>query len=289
MCARTPRIAFTLIELLLVIAIIGVLMGLLLPAVQKVREAANRNTCANNLKQQILAVHNAATNSGMLPPANYLNSQTGAQGSTYFALLPYLEQDILFTTFDQNGQGYLGAGSTPLNVFQCPSDVTLNGGMAGGEGLSSYSLNSCVFSPGNTGAQPGGRSSYTLGTIPDGDSNTIGFVEQVSDPPNAPPGYNWWAYPLTVVIVPGLVDGGAPFYPSAPPLAPPPYLVQFNPSLNPSSPNFYNPAAAAGFHPNLTMVAMMDGSVRPVGAGVSQYSWNCAVQADDGQPFDDSW
>jgi hypothetical protein len=66
-------------------------------------------------------------------------------------------------------------------------------------------------------------------------------------------------------------------------------LPQFNPSLDPGSPNFADPRLAAGFHPNLLMVGMMDGSVRAVTAGVSLYSWNCAVQPDDGQPFDASW
>jgi prepilin-type N-terminal cleavage/methylation domain-containing protein len=289
--SRLSRHGFTSIELLVVIAIIAVLIGLLLPAVQKVREAANRIKCTNNLKQQILAVHNfAGTNDGKLPPANYLNRQTGAQGSTYFALLPYLEQGNLFTMYDQNGQGYLGAGPTPLKLLQCPSDATVGNGTAGGEGLSSYSINACVFAPGNTGSQPGGGSSYTLNTISDGTSNTIGFVEQLSSPPNAPPGYNWWAYPLTVVTVPGLVDGGAPFYPSAPPLSPPPYLVMFNPSPSVTSgPNAYDPAAAAGFHPNLIMVALMDGSVRAVSSGVSSYSWNIALQPADGLVFDSSW
>jgi prepilin-type N-terminal cleavage/methylation domain-containing protein len=289
---RTPRIAFTLIELLVVIAIIATLVGLLLPAVQKVRGAANRIKCSNNLKQQILAVHNCASaNNDVLPPANYLNPNTGAQGSTYFAILPYLEQGNLFSIYDQNGQGFAGAGPTPLKVLQCPSDATLGSGIAGGEGLSSYSINSCVFAPGSSGLLKGGGSMYTLSTIQDGNSNTIAFVEQVANPAYAPPGFNWWAFPLTVVSVPGYSDGGAPFYPSAPPLASPPYLVQFNP--NPTAlwgqPNFYDNAAAAGFHQSQIMVALMDGSVRPVSSGVSQYSWNVALQPADGQVFDGTW
>jgi prepilin-type N-terminal cleavage/methylation domain-containing protein len=288
---RPPRIAFTLIELLVVIAIIAILIALLLPAVQAAREAARRAQCSNNLKQQALAVNNFATNnSDKLPPANYLDPQTGATGSTYFAILPYLEQGNLFTINDQNGGGYQSAASTALAVFLCPSDPTVGNGTAGGQGLSSYSINSCVFAPGNTGSAPGGGG-YTLSTITDGLSNTIAFVEQVANPPYAPPGFNWWAMPLTLVTVPGFEDGGAPFYPSAPPLAPPPYLVQFNPSPTAlwGQTNFYNNSAAAGFHPNLIMVAMMDGSVRAVGSGVSQYSWNLALQPADGQILDGSW
>jgi prepilin-type N-terminal cleavage/methylation domain-containing protein len=282
------RRGFTLIELLVTIAIIGVLTGMLLAAVQKVREAANRTVCSNNLRQQALAMHlYCDAFSGQLPPANFLDPQTGAQGSTYFALLPFLEQDSLFLTNVQNGQGYQGAGSMPLKIFQCPTDVTIGNGIAGGQGLSSYSMNTILFAPGNTGAQPGGGSSYTIATIPDGTSNTIAFVEQIANPPNAPPGYNWWAFPLTC---PSSLEGGAPFWPGTQPAAPPPYVMpQFNPSLILSNPNFCNPKAPAGFHPNLLMVAMTDGSVRSVGTGVSQYSWDCAVQPDDRQPFDNTW
>ena len=127
------RSAFTLMELLVVIAIIAVLATMLLPAVQKARGAAGRAVCTNNLKQQVLAVHLYADSfSGQLPPANFLNQQTGAEGSTYFALLSYLEQDGLFNTYSQNGQGYLGVGPIPLKVFQCPSDPTQGNGVAGG-------------------------------------------------------------------------------------------------------------------------------------------------------------
>jgi prepilin-type N-terminal cleavage/methylation domain-containing protein/prepilin-type processing-associated H-X9-DG protein len=129
-----PRPAFTLIELLVVIAIIAILIGLLLPAVQKVREAAARTQCVNNLKQIGVALHNYAGVYGKFPPATTrVEIDTWMHGPTWWVyILPYVEQDAAYNklVFPRQTFWFGGAGGHPntliwknvgFSFMQCPS------------------------------------------------------------------------------------------------------------------------------------------------------------------------
>ena len=127
--ARPERSGFTLIELLVVIAIIGVLIALLLPAVQAAREAARRAQCQNNLRQIGLAIHSYLAAVGVLPPGR-LNSHVAGLGNcwgAYAQLLPYLEQKPAFDSFNFNrapdaDPANFTSASTFISAFLCPTD-----------------------------------------------------------------------------------------------------------------------------------------------------------------------
>jgi prepilin-type N-terminal cleavage/methylation domain-containing protein len=122
---RTHDAGFTLVELLVVIAIIGVLIALLLPAIQAAREAGRRVSCQNNLKQIGLATQNYQSGQGHLPPPKAGDTTYNNRGSTLVLLLPYLEQSAMFARYDQTKDVTdpvnLPITGTAVSVYLCPS------------------------------------------------------------------------------------------------------------------------------------------------------------------------
>ncbi len=294
---RSLRAAFTLVELLAVIAIIGLLVALLLPAVQAARESGRRAQCVNNMKQLMLSVHHFNDQrQGKLPPANFyqlVNAQSGnaAEGSAFYALLPFYERPDVFSLYTQDrpDAGYLGAqyfALPPIHV--CPSDPTNHDGIAmldSKTATSNYALNLVLFGAAGTFNIKGQPSPYSLDKIRDGTSNTLGMVETSGCFPGYPAidpqsgtseNFMTWSYPAYPNTM-------GPYWPNPDEL---PGQANYNGLFPPPqigvAPAQADPNLCQSYH-TVMNVAMVDGSVRPISAGVSQTSWSAALDPVDGR------
>ncbi len=193
------RAGFTLIELLVVIAIIAILIGLLVPAVQKVREAAARTQCQNNLKQVGLALHNYMTTRKRFPPAGlYPQAATSADAwSIHSVILPYLEQANLYqqVNFSLPANVQDPVTRQRIAVYVCPSEVNDNmkaatattGPNAINRWPTTYGANVGTWKVWDPNTGNGGDGALPFSSRPnggtthasyrDGLSNTIGFAE----------------------------------------------------------------------------------------------------------------
>jgi prepilin-type N-terminal cleavage/methylation domain-containing protein/prepilin-type processing-associated H-X9-DG protein len=278
-CQPSCRSGFTLIELLVVIAIISILMGLLVPAVQKVREAAGRLTCQNNLKQMGLALHDYHDAFKTFPPgyrasARYINGATDTTAGWGWAafVLPYLEQDNLFRQLDFNHAIQQSpAIETLVKVYLCPSDILPQRAFPVPDG---FGNTLCLAGPSSYAACVGGDESDTFGPdglgmfyrnsqtrmtdVTDGTSNTILIGERAWSNANG-----IWAGAISGgVIVRGQLNPCQPVVPGA--WYPAATLVQAHTHLNNA---LLDPDGSAGMddfgsrHPGGSNFVFADGSV----------------------------
>jgi len=313
---------FTLIELLVVIAIIAVLIGLLLPAVQKVREAAARSQSSNNLKQMALATHSCNDTYGKIPAvvgcfptsSNGIswdaNVYTPARfGTTFYFLLPFIEADNVYKATKGNSYN----SPSVIKTFLGPMDPTLPASNTtwGNRGATSYAANWHAFRGGwDEDWQTGGVMRIPA-SFPDGLSNTILFAERYcvcgdqsktygtqyaeriwgEDGQNAGP--TAFQYNVNVWFCPGFHcpnAGYAGAVATHPEKNQPNYPWQYMPLFQLAPiPKLCDPTRLQSFSTAGIIVALGDGSVRPVSNGVSQQTWGLAIDPADGQPMGDDW
>jgi hypothetical protein len=299
-----------------VIAIIAILIGLLLPAVQKVREAAARMQCSNNFKQIGMAVHNYNDTNTKLPTLWYQNPAASTFFNLYYELLPFIEQQNVYNVALpalHNGHWWgWWAKANIIKTFICPSDPTEASNIdtkgPDGWGSGNYAGNVVIFDPNPVATSPTSATALGAGltvitAMTDGTSNTImiGHRQKRCDwGGNGFAETDWAAYPRDADFgywdVPGFgyhayraINGstkmwnGWPDYTSS---GSPTAGIPFQITPNTGSCNYQ---ALISPHTGAMIVGLGDGSVRIVAQGISTTTWYYACDPKDGLPPGSDW
>lgn len=276
------RNALTLLELLVVLAIVAILLAFLVPAVQKVRTAALHAESSNNVRQISLAIHGYQSSQRFFPRVNGFNPATGAFEYSFFvALLPYLEQDNVYNAFKQafgNSGGI--SDSFPIPVFVSPLDPTSPGAVM------SYAANGTVF----------GRKGVNFNNIGDGSSNTLALAEHYS--------YNcgglvftWTSADKTDFGLPGVLESRRATFADKKmgDVVPVTKGLQTGPSLPGLTFQIVppiaicNPQLAQALSPAGLLTGFVDGSVRTLRRSVSEGTYWGLVTPSSGDLLQSDW
>ncbi len=289
---RLFRSGFTLVELLVVIAIIGILIGMLLPAVQQVRDSARRSDSMNRLRQLTLAVHTLESARMELPPSiTTITGQKYIRGSAFVQILPFLEQQNLLGLTSSTGD-YYGVYRRPVDFFKNPLDAsTGQNGLYdhvpwGLYGLVGYGANYQALGWIRSGTN---RKLATMGSLLDGSSNTLFFAERYMGMKNADGTanndyiyYNIWAYAEEFWYEWNPIFGAYPANTANPVIA---HRFQVAPTEGNDAATV-NPLKAHSTRASGILVGYGDGSTNMVNANVDNNVWWASMTPDGGEVAD---